>query len=159
MVDIKVSDLNNANSISATDLIYISQDQGGGSWQSKSVTAINAFSSGATFVVSAGRSTNSVNNSYLRGPDGVEHNLAGSVLPFDSKLIAMSAATTGPETWLLEVRKNDVATAEATLNVTSDTGYNNTFDVDFDAGDEIQLYCNGTGISRPHGNAVFIRRG
>jgi len=38
------------------------------------------------------------------------------------------------------------------------TAFTSALSIDFNAGDEVQFYCNGTAISRPHMIAVFRRR-
>lgn len=114
---------------------------------------------GSDMFVSAGREGPSVSNVYLRGPGGTPMNLAGYVIPFDAKIIAISMATRGAENWTFEVRKNNNPAVIASLTAAGvERAYNATVDVDIDAGDEIQFYCNGTGINSPSGSVIFRRR-
>ena len=63
-----------------------------------------------------------------------------------------------PETWNAEVRKNGVATPVYTESVTASDYEISVPNVDFDADDEIQFYCNGTAINRPKMIGIFQRR-
>jgi len=115
-------------------------------------TSSNMFCSG-------GREGDKVSNVYLRGPGAVPMNLAGFVIPFDAKIIALSAATRGSESWTFEVRKNNVATPIASLALAGvERAFDAAVDVDIDAGDELQFYCNGTDIDNPSGSVVVRRR-
>lgn len=108
------------------------------------------------FVFVTGRGS-SVTNAYLRTSGNVPTNLAGLVLPFNATITGLGVATSGNETWTAEVRKNNLV---AVVTSTSMAGVSKQYEaknVDVDAGDEIQTYCNGTGISRP-AFSVFIKR-
>jgi hypothetical protein len=111
-----------------------------------------------TFVLAASRNTDAT-NIYLRGPGNVPTNLSGFVLPFNATIIGIGAATQGTETWTAEVRKNGSATVIASLSITAaakdSTG---ALNVDVDVDDEIQMYCNGSSISRPAMTVWFRRR-
>lgn len=107
---------------------------------------------------SGGREGNTT-NVYLRGPGAVPMNLAGFVIPFPAKIVGLSAATRGAETWTFEVRKNNSATVIASLTLTGvERDYDDSLNVDIDAGDELQFYCNGSGINSPSGSVVLRRR-
>ena len=96
---------------------------------------------------------------YLRGPGSVPTNIAGFVLPYDARIVAIGAATDGSETWTAEVRKNNVATALASLNITaSDKGSTGPLSVDVNADDEIQIFCNGTNVDSPQVTVYLIWR-
>lgn len=106
----------------------------------------------------AGRDNAGATDLYLSGPDGVATDLAGFIMPWDCKIVGLSMGSDVAATWTLEVRKNDSATVIASLVCTAaDKVYDDAIDVDIDAGDELQLYCNGTGIAYPSGT-VFVRR-
>lgn len=110
--------------------------------------------------VSAARNNPVVTDVYLRGSDGTPMNLAGYTLPWDARLIAISLAASASGNWTAEVRKNDSATVEDSLAVTGEKAYksiNQDDQILFDAGDEIQLYLNGTGISNPRVDVMFKR--
>jgi len=67
-------------------------------------------------------------------------------------LIGISIQTNGAETWTAEVRKNSTLTVQASLAAAAVAGnHANTYNVDFAAGDEIQVYLNtsGTNVDRP----------
>lgn len=65
-------------------------------------------------------------------------------------LIGIVAETQDTETWTVRVRKNGVLTNLASLAITAAAGgVVNTLNVDFAAGDVIQVYIDGTGISSP----------
>jgi hypothetical protein len=108
---------------------------------------------------SGGRQGNSISNVYLRGPGGTPMNQSGYVVPFDFKVVGLSLATAGVESWTFEVRKNNNPAPIASLTVVgAERAYDNSIDVDCDAGDELQFYCNGTGIRAPSGSVVVRRR-
>lgn len=107
---------------------------------------------------SGGRAGGNVSNVYLRGPGGTPTNLSGFVIPFNFKIVALSLATAGPETWTLEIRKNNSATVITSLSASAVERAYSTVDVDGNAGDELQFYCNGVGIGAPSGSVVIRRR-
>jgi uncharacterized transporter YbjL len=94
---------------------------------------------------------------YLNGAGGVPTNVAGFVVPWDAIIIGIGAATNANETWIAEIRKNNAAAVIDSLSIAAaSTGYK-TSSVNTNVGDEIQVYCNGTGISRPQ-TVVYMRR-
>jgi hypothetical protein len=65
-------------------------------------------------------------------------------------LLGISAQTQLSETWTARVRKNGVLTNLASLAITAATGaQTNALNVDFAAGDVVQVYIDGTGVSSP----------
>ena len=67
-------------------------------------------------------------------------------------LVSMTIQTNGAETWTAEVRKNNLATIEASLAAAAASGNtDNTKNKDFNAGDEVQCYMNTatTLVDRP----------
>ncbi len=110
-----------------------------------------------TFICSAGRNayTTSV---FLRGPDRMVTNVIPFVLPFNSILIAVSAATTGSETWIAEIYRNGSIVSAANLSITSSYQGYGTYSINFNAGDEISIRCNSSGIDDPMVTAIFRRR-
>lgn len=110
-------------------------------------------------VVSANRGSATVTSQYLRQHDGVPMNLNRFILPFDATLIAMSAACNTSASWVAEVHNGLSLVAGATLSVTAATSaFRNDLTIDFSAGDDIELFMNGTSIDRPGILAVFRRR-
>jgi len=140
-----------------TNELYICVDNtvGAAIWI-KPVT--NAASFDAVIAESFGRDNN-VSNAYLDKAGSVPSNLSPFVLPFDVTLVAISAATNGPENWAVEVKdESGVTYTGATLAVMSDSGYSGSYSIDFSAGDKITVYCNGTSVSRPTATLFFKRR-
>lgn len=77
-------------------------------------------------------------------------NQGGFRLLRDSTLIGISIQTNGAETWTARVRKNGSATNLASLASGGAAGaQSTTIDVDFLAGDDIEVYIDGTQIDRP----------
>jgi len=121
-------------------------------------TQYGNMTDGADYVnFSAGRNAIAT-NVYLRGPDGTPTNLAGFVIPFNATIVRITAATQGAETWTAEVRKNNDPTVIASLAMTTATGISTLLSVNVNAGDEIQMYCNGTAISYPVVTVYLKRR-
>jgi hypothetical protein len=77
-------------------------------------------------------------------------NQAGNRLIANATLVGISAQTNGTETWNVRVRKNGALTDVASLSLSAVTGGQDaTLNVNFSAGDSIEAYIDGTGISRP----------
>lgn len=65
-------------------------------------------------------------------------------------LVGMSIQTSGAETWTARVRKNGVATNLASLAASAVEGaQTSALDIDFTAGDKIEVYIDGTSVNRP----------
>jgi hypothetical protein len=108
-----------------------------------------------TFHIHSG-SGNNENNSYL---DIENSNVRSYVMPYPVTLTGLSLSTNIAETWTAEVRRNGVATVLASLAVVAArTGTRNDLSVDFDVDDEIEFYCNGSGVGSPLITATFMRR-
>ena len=99
-------------------------------------------------------------NQYFRTYDGTPLNLNGYALPWDATLVAMSVSgQSASQTYTVEVRKNDAVGVEDSLTVTNAReNHDDTKDTDFNEGDRIQFYCNGSSIDRPLVTAYFRRR-
>jgi len=114
----------------------------------------------AVIEVGGARDSVSTTNQYLRTYDGVPFNKSGTALPWNATLVGIvMSEEEDNQTWTVQVRKNDSATSLASLTITN--AYENhdwTFDVDFSAGDRIQLYLSGTSIDYPQAKAYFRRR-
>lgn len=77
-------------------------------------------------------------------------NQAGNRLIRDATLVGMSIQTNGSETWNARVRKNGSLTDLASLAAGAVAGaQDSSFNIDFTAGDQIQVYIDGTSIDRP----------
>jgi hypothetical protein len=99
-------------------------------------------------------------NSYLRGEGDTPTNLNGFVLPYDSTLISITMSSNrGDQIWSAQVRKNGLFTAEAFLTSTNKfSKYDESLDVDFNAGDRVEIYCSGQSIEFPKVSLFFRRR-
>ncbi len=114
----------------------------------------------AIIEVGGARESVSTTNQYLRTYDGIPFNLSGTALPWGATLvgIVMSGEETN-QTWTIHVRKNNSTTSLTSLTITN--SYENhdwSKDVDFSAGDRIQLYLSGNSIDYPQAKAYFRRR-
>jgi len=100
--------------------------------------------------LSAGRQNNTT-NTYLNNPAGVPTDQSGFVLPYNSRLIALSATTRNAGTWDGEIHLNLSLVAGAVINVVaSDAAYTVLVSpISFSAGDELQFFGKGSNIDRP----------
>lgn len=114
----------------------------------------------AIIQISGSRKSVSTTDQYLRHLDGTPFNQSGTALPWNATLIGISMSEQDDnQTWTVQVRKNDASTSLASLTITN--AYENHSwdeDVDFSAGDRIQLYLSGTSIDYPQATAYFRRR-
>jgi hypothetical protein len=132
---------NTGQSFTAGDEIY---------WNGTDWTVVGNGSGSDTVYLTAARNA-IASNVYLRGPDGVVTNLSGFVLTQDMTIVGLAAGTNGPETWVAEIRKNGVAAVITSISMTAEAKkVDTTMSVDVDQADELQVYCNGSGINRPH---------
>ncbi len=121
-------------------------------------TSFVAASLEDTFIATAGRNNNNTTNIYLRDANGMPSNTSPFTLPFNSTLVYMSSSTNGNETWTGEVHIALSLITGAALSITAaDSGYN-LYSINFNAGDKVQLYCNGSSINDPRLTAIFRKR-
>jgi len=118
--------------------------------------AIPGVLSEDTFVFVSGRGA-PMTDAYLRAAGDVPTNVAGFILPFNATITGLGVATTGNETWTAEVRKNNLAAVVASISMVAVAKKYEAKNVDVDAGDEIQTYCNGTAVDHPL-LSVFMKR-
>jgi hypothetical protein len=106
----------------------------------------------------AGRNQN-VSSSYLNWPGGVPSNTTPLIVPVDCELTAMTLATSGPETWTLELHENNILVPGATLaSGGAQTAVDNTYTgITFLSGAALSLFCNGSSISKPQ-VIIVLRR-
>jgi len=99
-------------------------------------------------------------NLYLRGEGNTPSNLNGFVLPYNATLIGISMSSdANTQIWSAQVRRNDNGIPDAFLTSTNTYSYyNNTQNVDFNAGDRIQIFCSGQNIKFPKVSLFFRRR-
>jgi len=108
--------------------------------------------------VEGGRNNANATNLYLRSTDRMPMNLNGTRLFYNCTLVGLLVSTSGVESWTAEVRKNNVLTPVYSEVVVSSDFVSSTPDIEFDVGDEVQFYCNGSTINRPKIIGVFQRR-
>jgi hypothetical protein len=114
----------------------------------------------AILEIGCGRNSANTTNQYLRTYNGTPMNQTGVALPWDATLIGGAAmGSSNTQTWTVRLRKNDSATNIASLTVTN--AYENhvtNANIDFDEGDRIQIYMEGTNINYPQARLYFRRR-
>jgi len=99
-----------------------------------------------------------VTNSYLDA-HGTATNTVPLVLALNSKLVAMSLSTQAASVWTAEVRLNGVLVPGASLaSGGNPSAYSAGYNIDFNAGDGVQFFCNGTQTNRPRVILWFARR-
>lgn len=107
------------------------------------------LSASRQYVTFSGRDNTNNTNEYLR--NGVfTSNEASTKLIQNATLVGISVNTASTETWTARVRKNGVVTNLYSKALTASAGVQDaTLNVDFSAGDVIQVYCDGSGVNRP----------
>lgn len=100
--------------------------------------------------VGAARDASNTTDQYMSAFDGVRTNLTGWRVPDDATIVGVAMQTDGASTWTVELRRNDTAAVIASKAILASNGtHDMTLDVDVNAGDFLQFYCNGTGVDRP----------
>lgn len=101
------------------------------------------------YITFSGRDNDKITNEYLR--NGLfTSNEASTKLIQNATLVGISVNTATTETWSARVRRNGVATNLYSKGLTGSPGtQDNTLNVDFNVGDVIQVYCDGTDVNRP----------
>lgn len=114
----------------------------------------------ATIQTDASRNKDRVTNVYLRGEGNAPMNLNGFVLPWDATLIGISmSSNVNTQTWSAQVRKNGATSPEDFLTSTNlYSKYSSTKNVDFNAGDRVEIFCSGQNIEYPKVSLFFRRR-
>lgn len=106
-----------------------------------------------------GRDSTNNSNEYLRFGGAFTSNQSSGRLERNMTLVGIAVQTNGTETWTARVRKNGNLTNLASLAVTAaDGSQETTTNVDFNAGDKIEVYCDGSGINRPVVRLIFAPR-
>jgi hypothetical protein len=107
-----------------------------------------------------GRNHPTVTDQFLRGEGDVPSNQNGFVLPWDATLVSMSmSGALNTQSWTAEVKVNGGGITKDSLSITNQySNYNNNNNTDFNVGDRVMIYCNGTSIDRPHVTLFFRRR-
>lgn len=106
-----------------------------------------------------GRDNANNTNEYMRLGGAFTSNQSSARLIRNATLVGISAQTFGAETWTVRVRKNGSATNEYSFAVSAvDGAQNNGVNVDFNAGDKIEVYCDGSNVNRPVVTLEFAPR-
>ena len=101
------------------------------------------------YVTFGGRDSSKTTNEYMRNAMFTS-NEASTKLIQNATLVGIAVNTAEAETWIARVRRNGVVTNLYSKSLTTSTGTtDNTLNVNFDAGDVIQVYCEGSDINRP----------
>ncbi len=114
----------------------------------------------ATIQTDGSRNKDRVTNVYLRGEGNTPSNLNGFVLPWNATLISMSmSSNANTQTWSAQVRKNGaIVTEDFLTSINKYSRHNSTNDVDFNAGDRVEIFCSGQNIQYPKVSLFFRRR-
>lgn len=97
-----------------------------------------------------GRNSANTTDEYLRQYNGAFSINNGWRMIRDGTITAITVQTDAAESCTIEIRKNDTTTIISSLTLTNEEGrHDNTINVDFDEGDFLQCYLNGTDIDFP----------
>jgi hypothetical protein len=98
----------------------------------------------------AARDNGGVSNTYLYALDSVPTSVTGYRVLRNGTITGLVAQTSANSTWTLQVRRNGVVTAIATLSLSATTGsQTTTTNVDVSQGDRLQLFASGSSIANP----------
>jgi hypothetical protein len=144
-----LSDLNDVNFITGTPIDGDILVYNGTDWEARELPL--------TFNVSGAINSKKATNQYVES-DGAGMFLSPFILPDNATLKYMSASCATTGTWTAEVHVNGTLFTGATVTVTAAKKAYIKFTsiLSFSAGDEIQLYLNGTNIDKPRISAVFV---
>ncbi len=97
-----------------------------------------------------GRDAATNTNEYARVCGAFTSNQGGYRLMRNATLVGISCENKGAQTWTARIRRNGSVTNLASLAVSSAVGAQDiTYNVDFSAGDDIEVYIEGSNINRP----------
>ena len=110
--------------------------------------------------IGCGRNSNSTTDQYLRTWDGIPMNTVGIALLFNSTLVGISMfEAVNTQSWTAQIRKNGSSTDITTLSLTNAyEKHTSSVNVDFDAGDRVQVRLSGSSIDYPQVILYFRRR-
>lgn len=86
---------------------------------------------------------------YLRVDGVTTASSQGILMPRDGVITAMTAKSRSVGVWNFEIRKNGIPITVSGIPVIGSFGNDPTMDVDFNAGDFLQFYLNGTAVDHP----------
>jgi len=97
-----------------------------------------------------GRNDANTTDEYLRQYNGALSNNNGWRMIRDGTITAITVQTDAAESCTIEIRKNDTTTIISSLTLTNEEGrHDNTINIDFNEGDFLQCFLNGTDIDFP----------
>ncbi|NER18612.1 hypothetical protein [Spongiivirga citrea] len=97
-----------------------------------------------------GRNDANTTDEYLRQYNGALSNNNGWRMIRDGTITAITVQTDAAESCTIEIRKNDTTTIVSSLTLTNEEGrHDNTINIDFNEGDFLQCFLNGTDINFP----------
>lgn len=108
--------------------------------------------------LSGGRANSNATNIYLRSGDGLPYNTTPFVLPFDGIIKSISISTSANDTWIGEVRNNGVLISGASLSSVAQSFTYSSYNINVNAGSQLQLYVNGSNIPNPRMVVTIIKR-
>lgn len=119
----------------------------------------NKWRSTDSFDTYGALNTTSASKCYMHMVDNIPSNVNSIVLDYDAVLVGLMATSETKSSWVAEVHVNHSLVKDAVLPVVnSDRACSSTLNVDFKAGDKIQLFMNGEGVSMPCIKAIFRKR-
>jgi hypothetical protein len=86
---------------------------------------------------------------YLRISGVTSAGPQGILMPRDGTITAMTAKSRSTGVWNFEVRRNGIPITLSGIPVVSSVGSDPLMDVDFNAGDFLQFYLNGSAVDHP----------
>ncbi|WP_298782772.1 hypothetical protein, partial [uncultured Polaribacter sp.] len=97
-----------------------------------------------------GRNSAGTTNEYLRQFNGALSSFNGWRMIRSGTITAITVQSNANQTYTIQIRKNDVATAITSLTVSTAQGnHDTTINVDFVEGDFLQCYLSGSSIDYP----------
>lgn len=102
------------------------------------------------FNVFWGRNSANTTNEYLRQINGAQSNNTGWRMIRNGTITAISVQGNANQTYTVQIRKNDTTTTVISITVNNSQGaHSTTINIDFDEGDFLQCFLNGTSIDYP----------
>lgn len=112
-----------------------------------------------TFNIDGQKNATACTHVYMNGPDNIPHNVNSLSLPYDATLIGLIATGEEKQSWIAEVHVKNRLVGNSVLHVVNgDSASNMKLNVDFKAGDKVQLFASGNDIVMPYIRAIFKQR-
>ena len=109
----------------------------------------NKFLSLNRHFITAGAYGLTITDRYLKVAEVPTAGDQGLLMMRDGTITGIVAKSRSTASWDLEVRKNGVPLTVVSLSVSSGGTVNKSIDVDFDAGDLIQIFMDGSNVEHP----------